>query len=548
MPGLILFFGAFIFYLISLAPTVTAGDSGNLAAAAAVLGIGHPPGYPLYCLIGKIFTLLLPYGNIAYRTNLMSAFFVSVSLYGIFLIIKNFYAEKLSGLVIGTAVIASFAFSSSLAKTAVNTEVFALNTFWAVIIIFAITKITAAPVRTGGRLSFFYLLCFLFGLGLGNQHTLLLFSPGILLATLFFFWRCPKKIIFSGLLIGLTFFVLGLSVYLYLPIRSHINPPLDWENPETVKSFWKLVTRARYGSFQIAQGGKTAATLSALWSQLFFSKDLLVSQIGIPGLILGLAGFFYLRNWVFLLFFLISGPAFVFLANLSPGEASIAILERFQILPSLVLIISAAVFLLRFQQKFKFIVLLLPLFFWRPGFSEIYQRNNFLVYDYGKDILRTLPENARLFSDRADEIEFSLAYLQLAEKKRTDLTIVDCNAGVFYNIYGNDYYGIWGPKRLAIREKIEKQIIAQSEQPVYYASLDLKQIPELVRIPQGLIYFAPQKSNETLPYFDYSQIYTLRIADSPDYRSAHLAATYPYLLAQYFLSYDRKEKTIEECR
>ena len=64
----------FLFYLFSLHPTVSAGDSGELITAAYTLGIAHPPGYPLWTILGKIFTIIIPFGNIAYRVNLMSAF------------------------------------------------------------------------------------------------------------------------------------------------------------------------------------------------------------------------------------------------------------------------------------------------------------------------------------------------------------------------------------------------------------------------------------------------------------------------------------------
>src|SRR5207244_3950801 len=57
----------------TLCPTIWVGDSGELVAAAYVLGIPHPTGYPLYLLALKLFTLLVPFGSIAWRANLFSA-------------------------------------------------------------------------------------------------------------------------------------------------------------------------------------------------------------------------------------------------------------------------------------------------------------------------------------------------------------------------------------------------------------------------------------------------------------------------------------------
>ena len=76
------------FYLLTLCPTVYVGDSGEFTTAAYTLGITHPPGYPLYVLFGKIFTLIIPFGNIAYRVNLMSAFFGALSCVIVYLIVN----------------------------------------------------------------------------------------------------------------------------------------------------------------------------------------------------------------------------------------------------------------------------------------------------------------------------------------------------------------------------------------------------------------------------------------------------------------------------
>ena len=59
-------------YILTLAPTVTFEDSGELIAAAYNLGIPHQPGYPLFTLLGRVFSML-PIDTVAYRLNLMSA-------------------------------------------------------------------------------------------------------------------------------------------------------------------------------------------------------------------------------------------------------------------------------------------------------------------------------------------------------------------------------------------------------------------------------------------------------------------------------------------
>ena len=65
--------GACSVYVLTLAPTVTFWDAGEFIAAAKTLGIPHPPGTPLFVLIAHVWGMLVPIGEFAYRTNLLSA-------------------------------------------------------------------------------------------------------------------------------------------------------------------------------------------------------------------------------------------------------------------------------------------------------------------------------------------------------------------------------------------------------------------------------------------------------------------------------------------
>jgi len=70
---------SFALYLYTLAPTVSyGGDCGELTTCAYTLGVAHPTGYPLYLMVGKLFTAL-PVGDVAYRMNLMSASFAALT-------------------------------------------------------------------------------------------------------------------------------------------------------------------------------------------------------------------------------------------------------------------------------------------------------------------------------------------------------------------------------------------------------------------------------------------------------------------------------------
>ena len=64
----------FTLYLVTLAPSSAMWDTSEYIAAAYVLGIPHPPGNPLFVLVGRVFALL-PLGNlsVAVKINLLAA-------------------------------------------------------------------------------------------------------------------------------------------------------------------------------------------------------------------------------------------------------------------------------------------------------------------------------------------------------------------------------------------------------------------------------------------------------------------------------------------
>ena len=91
----------FIIYLITLAPSVVQIDSGELAAVQLTLGIAHPTGYPLYTILGYLFSLIpLPFTKI-YQMNLLAAIYCAAAV-GFFVQsvklaldnIENFTAKK----------------------------------------------------------------------------------------------------------------------------------------------------------------------------------------------------------------------------------------------------------------------------------------------------------------------------------------------------------------------------------------------------------------------------------------------------------------------
>ncbi|MEP7226489.1 MAG: DUF2723 domain-containing protein, partial [Gemmatimonadales bacterium] len=82
-------------FVLTLAPTVTFWDAGELIAAAKTLGIPHPPGTPLFVMIAHVWAKLLPVGEYAVRTNLLSAI-LSASAAGLFFLVTHESIRRLT--------------------------------------------------------------------------------------------------------------------------------------------------------------------------------------------------------------------------------------------------------------------------------------------------------------------------------------------------------------------------------------------------------------------------------------------------------------------
>ena len=144
--ALVLFFLTFIVYFNTMAPTVSFWDTGEFIATSHILGIPHPPGSPLFLLIGKFFSLIPISSDIAFRVNILSPIFSALTISLLFLVCNQFierlnnYISSDSFLRISSSFIASltFAFTHSHWFNAVETEVYAFSGFITALVVYLI--------------------------------------------------------------------------------------------------------------------------------------------------------------------------------------------------------------------------------------------------------------------------------------------------------------------------------------------------------------------------------------------------------------------------
>src|SRR5947207_15395022 len=71
--------GALVLYLVTLAPSTAMWDTSEYIAAAYTLGLPHPPGNPLFVIIGRVFSILPIASSVAVRINILAAICSAVS-------------------------------------------------------------------------------------------------------------------------------------------------------------------------------------------------------------------------------------------------------------------------------------------------------------------------------------------------------------------------------------------------------------------------------------------------------------------------------------
>ncbi|MEK7744520.1 MAG: DUF2723 domain-containing protein, partial [Elusimicrobiota bacterium] len=420
-----------------LAPSVSFGDSGELIASAATLSIPHAPGYPLFCLLARAWAELVPWGDWAYRVNLLSAFCGA----GACALLLD--ALLLCGAPAGAAWagVLFLGLSPSWLRTCLQTEVFAPHCLLAAAALWGVCRFGESSFDP--RPMAFLGLCL--GLGGAGHHTLVLAVPALLGGAWAWSRPSPAKA-WRGLLTLAAFALLGLCLYLYLPLRSRAFPPLDWGHPVDVPRFLHVLLRRDYGSFSLTVEGAQAGRWSAIPAQSLRYLRGLWGDFGPVGLALVLLGAVLWRRSRFsmpaalpALLLLVAGPGFLCLGN-PPGDAQTqAALERFLLLPAMgaaLFAAAGAAWIARVWRPSAWVLALVPLLSAALSMPSWSQRRDFAAQDYGRNLLRSLPRGSVLFMDGGDDSFYTLAYAQFARGLRRDVELHDRGGLVFPSPYG----------------------------------------------------------------------------------------------------------------
>ena len=171
------FVASFVVYLMTMAPTVSFWDCGEFVACSYRLSIPHPPGAPLFLLLGRVFTLIPEFliHNVAARMNLLSALSSALTVLFLHLSIAHFIREYLEsdegfqrfipsiGGLIGAM---TFAFSHSFWFNAVEAEVYALSMLFTSLFVWLVL-LWSEKHKEANNERILLLIAYLMGLAMG---------------------------------------------------------------------------------------------------------------------------------------------------------------------------------------------------------------------------------------------------------------------------------------------------------------------------------------------------------------------------------------------
>ena len=394
--GTLLFFLAFALYLRTLAPSVAFlfDDTLEFQYVVPRLGILHQTGYPFYTLLGKLFTLILPLNDPAFRLNLLSALNGALAVAMVYIVIRHLTAYRIAAIIGALA----FAVGETFWAQAVIAETYTTQMLIVGILLY-LTLIWREEFERGNadqarrRL---YALAFMMGLGLTHHRLILLLYPAIAVYVLLVNRNILRD--FKTLLRAAIFFLLPLLLYLYLPLRGNVGSA-DGTYENTLQGFIAWVMAQQYFLFLTSNPLAVQHDTAYYWS-------LFNSQFTLAGLALALIGILGLlrrpREWVLLVVALVAEAGFAF--NYNTANVQVHFLTTFLLITLFLAAGIDAIFHLISNFQFPISKLILHLssfvillFIPAQLLLTNYPTNNLSQswdkHDYGLDILSQPLEN-----------------------------------------------------------------------------------------------------------------------------------------------------------
>jgi len=454
---------SFIVYIFTLAPSVIQIDTGELAAVQATLGIAHPTGYPLYSIVGYLFSKIpLPLTTI-YQLNLLAALYCASAI-AIFTYTSKFILDNIDSFAFqkkqtaqkkskkdkskkseSKAVDKPFiewndtikVFSASLAGLALafsktfwfqstSVEVYSFHLLLLNLIILSLIKAYVNNNDKPENLKPKSWLWFAFFLALGftNHMTTLLILPAV--AYLYFDkWRFSKQSLIRIGFMLLIFFPVLIIIYSYFPIRAAQQPYLNWGNPVD----WERIYRHISG-FQYQVWLFTSTDAAKKQFEYFLQKIFSEYSITYIIIVIGILSSLIKYKKLFVLFTLSFVFTVLYSINYDINDIDAYFLLAYVSLAFFGVLGFAKVFYELSNNKTvrqaAIIVLLTPVLIQAyVNFDKIDQSNVYIYEDYTQALMNSVEKDAIIFSYQWDYFLSASYYYQFVEDFRRDVAVID---------------------------------------------------------------------------------------------------------------------------
>ncbi|HPQ68955.1 MAG TPA: DUF2723 domain-containing protein [bacterium] len=418
LPDLLVFAGPFALYLATMLPTLHLGDSGELTVGATMFAVPHVPGYPLLAMLGHLFAQL-PLANAAWRGNLLSAFFGALAVWMTYRMLVELTGKRL------IAVVAALAFAGTytLWEQSLKIRAYPLNTFFAALIVYLALRWQATNDRR-----FLLSAFFLYGLGMANHEILLVVGA----APLALMVANREHVSRRDIVLAVTMIGLGVSAYLYIPLRAATDPVLNWGEPNTLPRLLDALLQKQYsGKMLNPDWGAKVNMLGIIGWSMIDEAGPVIFALALAGL--ALLG--YRRPS------LLIGLLLLIVVNVALRINYIGVDEQYQvrrylISSYLVLIVGFAWLLSEVQNKV--VAHLSPVWGRQLAFLGLAilaawpvmrharandQSGNWVAYEAWQNTLSHPTSGYALFVG-GDNNLFPLWYLQMVEKRRPDVIVI----------------------------------------------------------------------------------------------------------------------------
>lgn len=420
-----LFVAIFALFAISAPSTIVLEDDGLFVSAAWFAGVVHPPGYPLYTILGWLTSHLLPFGEIPWRVHLVSGFMGAITCCCIAFLLLRRTGNRPAAYLAAAALAVSEHFWSQ----AIIADVYTTNTA-----LLFVAVVFALEATATGKSRYWLVAAGVYGLGLANHWPLLILGSPIFIAYIVVcgrqFWGklhylLPLAVIPAAMLYG------------WMVWRSHQAPPINFLGP--INSFADLVTFIKRDIYAAVDTSPNASIVDKLQYIRYFLSEAFV-QFSIAGGALALFGArCSAQNWRYgcygeIATVLSSSLLLIALLGFDYEYIRIALFRPYLLVAYCILALWLGLGLHAVLQKFAnrtklataaivtiCTTIIACLLWWNSSIN--YRADERFAEDYATSLFDAVEKDAVLVP-HGDAYVFTSAYFHLVEGLRPDLRLV----------------------------------------------------------------------------------------------------------------------------